>query len=48
MVPCAARRGVRGVPSTGVHTQLAADEPSIANDFPRLLLCFGSELPTQR
>lgn len=27
---------------------LAADEPSVANDFPRVLLCSGSELSTQR
>lgn len=39
------KKGSEGVPST---CQLAADEPSAANDFPRLLLCLGSELPTQR
>lgn len=39
------KKGSEGVPST---CQLAADEPSTANGLPRLLLCFGSELPTQR
>lgn len=43
-VPCAEWRG-RRIPAA---FQRAADEPSGANDFPRLLLCVGSEFPTQR
>lgn len=44
MVPFAERRGMR-VPAA---FQLAAGKPSGSNDFPRLLLCAGSEFPTQR
>ena len=44
MVPCAERRGIRVLATF----QLAPDELSGANDFPRLLLCIGSEFPTQR
>lgn len=42
--PCAERRGKR----VRATFQLAADEPSGAYDFTRLLLCVGSEFPTQR
>lgn len=42
--PCAGRRGKR----VRATFQLAADEPSGAYDFTRLLLCVGSEFPTQR
>lgn len=44
MVPFAETRGMR-VPAA---FQLATGKPSGSNDFPRLLLCVGSEFPTQR